>query len=74
MRELENQKQSGLGDKDAGVREAKRNGLIKNISKRLRPICSRMPAAEFDVMVRRMADIELKYADQTASTHLDRAD
>ena len=63
-----------LDDDGAGVREPKREALIKSISKRLRPICSRMPAEEFASMVRDMADIELKYADQSASTHLGRAD
>ena len=56
------------------VGESKRSALIKSMSKRLRPVCSHMPPAEFDAMVRNMADIELKYADQAAPTHVDRAD
>ena len=56
-------------------RESKRNALSKSISTRLRSVCSRMPSAEFDAMVRNMADIEMKYADQTTPSHPnDRAD
>lgn len=47
---------------DDAARRSRRAELIKNISKRLRPICSRMPGAEFDAMVQQMADIEVKYA------------
>ena len=61
-------------DDGLDARESKRHALIKSISKRLRPVCSRMPPTEFDAMVRNMVDIELKYADQIAPTHVDRAD
>jgi hypothetical protein len=54
---------------------SKRDTLIKKISNRLRPVCSRMPADEFDAMVQRIADIELKYAGQSTPSHPeDRAD
>lgn len=62
---------------DAGpdATTSKRDALVRNISKRLRPVCSKMPAAEFDAMVQQMADIELKYANQTTPTYpSDRAD
>jgi hypothetical protein len=63
-----------LDDGALTKREAQRKALIASISRRLRPVCSQMPIVEFDAMVRDMADIELKYADQTAPTHVDRAD
>lgn len=54
---------------------SKRDALVRNISKRLRPVCSKMPATEFDAMVQQMADIELKYANQTTPTYpADRGD
>ena len=75
MREpVEGQSLTGMDDGGPGDREVKRKALIGSISKRLRPVCSKMPVAEFDAMVRDMADIELKYAHQTASTHVERAD
>ena len=53
----------------------KRDSLIRNISRRLRPVCKEMPQREFDAMVRRMAEIELKYAGQaTPSQPGDRAE
>lgn len=62
-------------DDGSGARESKRNALIKSISTRLLPVCPRMPPAEFDAMVRNMADIEMKYSDQTTPSHPnDRAD
>lgn len=73
MRERFDEQPKSKGD-DPSVHESKRAALINGISKRLRPICSRMPAAEFDAMVREMVDIELKYAEHAAPTHLDRAD
>ena len=57
------------------VATKKRDALIKSISKRLRPVCSKMPSAEFDAMVGEMADIELKYANKSTPSHpADRAD
>ena len=73
MRERFDEQPRSRGD-DPSIHESKRAALIKGISKRLRPVCSRMPTVEFDAMVREMADIELKYADHAAPTHPDRAD
>ena len=75
MREQIDQKHTAANDAGSGVLESKRQSLIKSITKRLRPICSRMPVAEFDAMVHRIADIELKYGDQSTPSHPeDRAD
>lgn len=63
------QQQSIKSDGDGSDGSSKRKALIQNISKRLRPACSNMPSAEFDVMVQQMADIELKYANQTTPSH-----
>lgn len=74
MREPVDQHHTAQSDGSA-VLESKRQALIKSITKRLRPICSRMPASEFDSMVQGMADIELKYADESTPSHPeDRAD
>ena len=56
-------------DDGPNVARSKRAALVKSISKRLRPVCSQMPSAEFDAMVRQMADIELKYANQSTPSH-----
>ena len=75
MREpAEGQGLTEMDDGGPGDRELKREVLIGSISKRLRPVCSKMPVAEFEAMVGDMADIELKYANQTAPTRVDRAD
>ena len=54
--------QYARSDDVSGVAKATREALVKSISKRLRPVCSQMPATEFDAMAQQMADIELKYA------------
>jgi hypothetical protein len=74
MREPFGQENPSVGDDGSVASTSKSEALIKSISKRLRPVCSRMPLAEFDAMVRDMAAIELKYADQTTPSHRDRAD
>ena len=43
--------------------ESQRALLIKRIASRLRPVCTTMPREEFDAMVARLADIELKYGE-----------
>ena len=48
---------------------SKRDALIKSITRRLRPVCAKMPAAEFAALVAQMATIELKYADQSTPSH-----
>ena len=45
------------------AKESQRALLIKRIANRLRPVCTSMPRAEFDDMVARLADIEIKYGD-----------
>lgn len=68
-------RQSPSSDDGPDIAKPKREALTKGISKRLRPICSRMPSAEFDAMVQQMADIELKYANLTTpSQPQDRGD
>jgi len=44
---------------------ARHRELVKNIAKRLRPVCANMPDSEFDAMVQRLADLELKYANRS---------
>lgn len=76
MREpVDGQSLTGRDDGGSADREVKREALIGSISKRLRPVCSRMPAVAFDAMVQQMADIELKYANQSTPSYPgDRAD
>lgn len=75
MRERVGQMYPLRGDEVSVAATRKRVTLIENISKRLRPVCSKMPSTEFDAMVQRIADIELKYADQSTPSHPeDRAD
>jgi hypothetical protein len=39
--------------------------LTADIARRLRPVVSGMPPAEFDALVRRMAELELKFCTAT---------
>jgi hypothetical protein len=38
--------------------------LLEDIRERVRPVCPTMPSAEFDALTARMAEIEIKYAQQ----------
>lgn len=41
-----------------------REQLVADIAARVRPAVPDLPAGEFDALVRRMADLELKYRDR----------
>jgi hypothetical protein len=45
-----------------------RDALLVDISRRVRPAVPDMPQDEFDRMVGRMADLELKFRDRPART------
>jgi hypothetical protein len=45
-----------------------RDALLADIARRVRPTVPDMSQADFDQLVSRMADIELKFRDRAAST------
>ena len=45
-----------------------RDALVADIARRVRPTVPDMPQADFDRLVARMADLELKFRDRAVST------
>jgi len=46
------------------------SAVKKRLADRLRDVCAGMPAVEFDALVARMADIEIKYARRRADDQI----